>query len=327
MVTKPTFIEELSSKLKTEKNLSDSTIKAYIRNLVKLNNDEPFKSFTFLNDINKTQKQLEEYKENTKRNYLISIVSVLSLFKNVLKTRRLHDKYYNLMMSKNEQLKKDVNPQDLTETQEKNWIPWEKILEIHKSLFEKVDEFMNKTNKLSENQYNLLLSFLVLSLYVYIPPRRNKDWMLCDVIKKNTPELSKDRNYLDLTDKTFIFNVYKTSKKYNTQVIKIPDELMYIINHYLQYHPLYTKKLPNPIPFLVYFNKTALDKVNSITRLLNKVFHKAIGSSMIRHIFLTQKYGDIVDEQKEDAYKMAHSEAQQKDYIKKPKKDRIIVQL
>jgi len=322
-VVKLNFVNELANKLRTEKNLSDSSIKAYMRNLMKLNKDEPFKNFSFLNDIDVIQRRLSEYKENTKRNYLISIVSVLSLFKTP-KNKKLHDKYYDLMMAKNEQLKKEVNPEDLTDTQEKNWVPWSQVLEKHKALGNQLLEFLGKTNKLSENQYNVLLSFTILSLYVYLPPRRNKDWMICDVVKKNNQDLPKDRNYLDLSNQSFVFNSYKTSKKYNTQVIKIPDNLMLIINHYLEFHPLYSKKLSKPIPFLVYFNKSPLDKVNSITRILNKIFGKAIGSSMLRHIFLTQKYGGVVEEQKKDAYEMAHSEAQQKDYIKKPKTNIVV---
>jgi len=37
---------------------------------------------------------------------------------------------------------------------------------------------------------------------------------------------------------------------------------------------------------------------------------------MLRHIFLSNKYGDIIEEQKKDADAMGHSVEQQKDYIK-----------
>jgi integrase len=77
--------------------------------------------------------------------------------------------------------------------------------------------------------------------------------------------------------------------------------------------------------FLIYQDGKPLDKVNSITRILNKIFDKAIGSSMLRHIFLTDKYGKTLDDQKKDAKDMAHSSSMQKDYIKKPKS--IVVQL
>jgi hypothetical protein len=93
---------------------------------------------------------------------------------------------------------------------------------------------------------------------------------------------------------------------------------------YFNYHPMVTmtKKIPKvkeATYFLTHRDNSPLDKVNSITRILNKVFDKAIGSSMLRHIYLTGKYGEVVKNQAQDALDMAHSEGMQKDYIKKPK--------
>jgi hypothetical protein len=59
-----------------------------------------------------------------------------------------------------------------------------------------------------------------------------------------------------------------------------------------------------------------LDKINSITRILNKVIGKGVGSSMLRHSYLSNKYGDKLKEQADDAKAMSHSLGQQKDYIK-----------
>lgn len=57
--------------------------------------------------------------------------------------------------------------------------------------------------------------------------------------------------------------------------------------------------------------------VNSITRILNKVFGKKVGSSMLRHIYLSSKYGNVSKEMKEDAKIMGHStEVQKNTYIK-----------
>jgi hypothetical protein len=46
------------------------------------------------------------------------------------------------------------------------------------------------------------------------------------------------------------------------------------------------------------------------------VFGKKVGSSMIRHIFLTDKYKDTLEEMKKDSEAMGHSVAQQKDYVR-----------
>ena len=69
------------------------------------------------------------------------------------------------------------------------------------------------------------------------------------------------------------------------------------------------------VPFLVYYNKKHIPD-NGITRILNKIFNKKIGSSMLRHIYLSGKYGNVLEEQKEDAKMMGHNVMTQKDYIK-----------
>jgi hypothetical protein len=56
--------------------------------------------------------------------------------------------------------------------------------------------------------------------------------------------------------------------------------------------------------------------VNAITRVLNKVFGKKVGSSLLRHIYLSSKYGDTLAEMKKDSAAMGHSLEVQKTYIK-----------
>ena len=57
----------------------------------------------------------------------------------------------------------------------------------------------------------------------------------------------------------------------------------------------------------MYYDGSEFDKVNCITRILNKIFNMKIGSSMLRHIYDTSKYGDVMQEMKEDAKNMSHS--------------------
>jgi len=66
---------------------------------------------------------------------------------------------------------------------------------------------------------------------------------------------------------------------------------------------------------LVNNDGSSLPSVNSMTRLLNRALGKNIGSSMLRHIYLTSKYKDVKNEMKDDAKDMAHSVSQQKDYV------------
>jgi hypothetical protein len=125
----------------------------------------------------------------------------------------------------------------------------------------------------------------------------------------------KTKNYLDTKKRQFIFNVYKTAKKDGQLIVNIPDELFNIIKIYLKHHPMKLEMKNDNVPFLMYFNKKPV-KDNGITRILNKIFDKKIGSSMLRHIYLSSKYGDILEEQKNDAKMMSHGSLTQKDYIK-----------
>ena len=78
---------------------------------------------------------------------------------------------------------------------------------------------------------------MLLALYIYVPPRRNKDYQFMNVVKKYNDSLDDDINYLSYEDNRFIFNVYKTSKKYGKQIIEINPDLKACIDIYLKFHP------------------------------------------------------------------------------------------
>lgn len=310
------FIETLKSKM-TEKGLSPSSITLYIRNLQKLNDDLPFKNFKFLENTDNIVKKLENYKPNTQRGYFISIVSGLNTMKDNKKIGKMADAYYNLMISKNKEIK--AKPQgEMTEEQKENWVKWDSVEEKINELKEKVDKFVSN-KMINETQYNILLSYMVLALYYYAKPRRNQDYMKMNIIMKFNEKLPDDKNYLDYSDNKFIFNVYKTAKKEGRQEINFNEELLNVINMYLKHHPIIKGKIKKTTnePFLVYFNSTPFNSVNSITRILNKTFGKHIGSSMLRHSRQSSKYGEIIKEMAEDAKDMGHTlQTQIQDYIK-----------
>jgi hypothetical protein len=312
------FVNKLVTNLKEKRELSDVSISTYLRNLKKLNNDQPIKDFKFLKDTKKVLDKLKDYKENTKRNYLISIVGALSVSTKPTE-KKLHKVYHDLMINKAVEIKENTNANEMTEKQEKNWISWEQVLKRYDELTKEVKSFVNNKS-LTENQYNTMLYWVILSLYTKHKVKRNKDYQLLYIVKQYIPELEKDKNYYDVINKEMIFNNYKTAKTYGQMKEKVSPELVDILNVYLKHHPLYNTKIEKPIPLLVHKDGSPLDKVNSMTRILNKIFDKNIGSSMLRHIILTDKYGKMVEEQKKDAIGMGHSVETQKEYIKKPTK-------
>lgn len=294
----------------TEKGLAPSSIKLYVRNLEKLC-DAPLKNLTFLKDVEKTTEKLQKYKENTKRGFLISIVSALSLDK---KHKKLYDTYYKLMMDKNKELKAVEASGQKTETQQKNWITWDEVGTKMKDLEDKVNTFGKEINA---HQYDILLQEIILALYYYKAPRRN-EYQKMNLVKTVTGQ-PDTLNYLDYDKKQFVFNVFKTARKEGQVKEDIPPELFAIIQKYLKYHPLVKGKITKAtnVPLLVYHDGKPLSQINAITRVLNKIFGKAVGSSMLRSIYLTSKYGNIKEEMQEDSKAMSHSvQTQQNNYVK-----------
>ena len=288
----------------------------------KLNDDLPLKNLKFLENIDNVVAKLKDYKANTIRGYFISIVATLGCLKEESKKfKKLYDSYYKLMIDKAKEIKEKPT-EEMTDAQKDNWMKWDEVKAKFDDLKTKVDGFINN-KEINEHQYNILLGYVVLALYFYNPPRRNKDYQMMNLVKNYSDVLPTDDNYLSLDDNEFIFNVFKTSKKEGQVKIKFNDDMKNVINQYLKFHPLVKgKKLAKTsnIPFLVYFDGKEFDKVNSITRILNKIFDKKVGSSMLRHIFLSDKYGDTLKEQQKDAKMMGHTVETQKEYIKDGKK-------
>ena len=306
--------KELEHRLK-EKQLSDSTIKLYLRNLEKLNGG-PLKDLKFLKDVEAVDESLKEYKPNTRRGYYISICSVLSGDVGTKPKKALYDKWFEKLIALNKQLKGDEAKNEKSETQKENWMEWKDVEEKREELGRAVQSLKKP---LTVSQYETLLSWVLVSFYTLIPPRRN-EYNSLQLVKSGATDLPTDKNYVEMDGKRLVLNKFKTAKKEGQVVIDIPEQLMSVIDTYLSFHPLLKGKKvlkSTNVPFFVYHDGEPLNKVNSITRILNKVFHKRIGSSMLRHIYLSGKYGDQLQEMKDDAKMMSHSLSQQKDYIKK----------
>ena len=314
------FVNNIIDKLRQVKKISDSSINVYIGNLKKLNGGKPFGDFSFLENVQSVLEKISKYKDTTKKNYLVSIVSVLSLFPEVPLLKSLHDKYYSLMLNKKEELEK-ADTGEMSEKQAENWINWDEVKAKYDELKKEVDGFYKKKT-ITDDQYGILLAYAILSLYVLVPPRRNKDYQLMNVVDVFSSDLDKNYNYYNLAGKRFVFNNYKTAKKYGRFDFSVPAALQKALAKYLKHR---ASRLPvddsDNKPLLLKADGTGLSRSNDITKLLNKVFGKSIGSSMLRHIFISDKYGDLFKATKDDSEAMAHSLDEQRKYNRVPRSD------
>lgn len=294
-------------------DISPSSRKLYTFNLTKLNKGKPIKNLNYLASPTILD-NLNGMKPNTRRTYLIAIVSALK-GRPEAKYKKLYTKYYEELMKLNGELKTNTTKSD---TQKDNWLEQDDIMAKWDELKGIVDEIGTR-RKITPDEYNRLLQLVVLSLYCLQAPRRNKDYIDMMVVKK-TPEES-DENYLNIVDWEWVFNNYKTQKKYQQKRLPVPDNLREIIKVYLSHHPSSAeikKRNPHPVPFLVRQDGKPLQTSTDMTRMLNKIFKGKIGSSMLRNIFLTSKYGDAQKELAADTDAMGtSSETAMNNYIKR----------
>lgn len=296
-----------------DKNITESSKKLYCSNLKRLNGGQEVKDFKFLSNSEKIAEIIKDSKPNTQRNYYIVICSVLGeLKKTNKKYEKLYATYYKILTQLNVSLKDQTTK---TEAENANWISQEAIQDKLNSKMEILKE-INKKRKLSKEQFNKLLDLIILGLYTLQPPRRNIDYLNMFIITNpyNAEEHGSAKNYLDLVNKTFVLNNYKTAGTYKTQIIPINDELFNIIKLYIKFRGL---KESN-IPFLVDYEENPIMESNALTAKLNNIFdgHK-IGSAMLRKMYLTNKYSDVMNEMKEDASAMGTSVGvAQTNYIK-----------
>jgi len=308
------FMNSVYDKLKTEKDLTDSTALKYIRNLVTLNNRQLFKNLAFLKKHEKINDLLKVYAPTTRKTLLGTIVSVLRMYKTKTGYKKCFNYWEGQMQESISEFKKQPKNK-LTDAKMKNWIDWKDVVDIQKSLNKKIADIRIKT--ITAKEYNDVLSSFILTLYTAFPPRRNIDYMDMSVMKRWKKNMPDDKNYLDLDGEQFIFNKYKTFKKHGQQIISFEDNdaFKHILKILLKVHPL-VKGRWKDVPMLVNSQGNKFTANNSITRLLNRIFGgKKVGSTMLRHSYLSHKYGDNLAERKADAKAMGHDVNTAQNYI------------
>jgi integrase len=295
--------------LKDSRGIADVTASQYIRTLYNLNSNRSFNNLAWLKNVESVQMRLSEYAESTQKTMLSTIVSALSLFNQKSSYKKIFAFWYNRMMEKSTEAK-NIDSSIKTPKQEENWLSWNVILAHEKRLAEDSDKIV-KQGILSIADWNTLLSYMLLSLYTKFAPRRNQDYQFMKIVKSEKQATNLDFNYYVLDKHEFIFNKYKTAKAHGEQRFDVPDDLVKVIELYLKKHPGVSK---SPYFFLVNHDDTPLPSVNSITRILNRIFGKNVGTTMLRHIYLSSKYD--VEEMNKDSEQMGHTSGMQREYMK-----------
>lgn len=274
------------------KPLSEGSIKTYTSKLKKLNDDTPITDLRFLKDTTAILKKIEEVKNpNTRRSYLIALVSVL---KDNKKYAKEYDIYHKNMMDINGVLNKESFKSE--KTKEKHIKV--NMNELHKNYDElkQVITEIGKKRKVTEEQYERLRQLMIQSLYLLIAPRRLLDYTLMLVEK---PTEDKKFNYY--YDGKFYFNNYKTKGAYKQQIIDVPTDLQDIIK-------IWTKFKKEGNNYLIVKKSGEQYTPSELTNDMKLIFNNpSMGVSVLRGEYLKNKYGALMKDLKEDTANMATS--------------------
>jgi len=294
-------------------NLTLSSIKTYMSIINKTARDISNK-LEKPDDIIEHHKEILEslmtYKPNIRKTKLSAFIVVLDQKDDTPDdVKEIIDNYRKQLFADADDVDKDEKKQKLTESQEKNYITWDEVLKIYENLRTEAEPLF-KLENLNKKQYNKLQEFVLLSLYVLTPPRRSLDYAQ---FKIKSIDESTD-NYMTVKGRkkegTLVFNAYKNSKRLGKQEVKISNALRNIIQKWM---------LKNPNEYLITTNTGNRIEQPRVNLMLNNIFNKNIGSSLLRHIYLTHKYGDVeLGEMEKTTHEMGNSEIERTlKYVKK----------
>jgi hypothetical protein len=312
----------LSKKIDDSRNIKPNSLRAYMISLKKIH--EKLDTDAEFDDIDKwlVGKNVErvinllgEMKITTRKNYLASVIVALTTDKDKYEAPlKEYREYLDIIV---EEYTTQMKTQKKSKTQQENWASMDELKEIvagYKKEIRKLD-LVNKETW-SNKEYNLYQMFLVGLLYTELPPVRLDYSNMYVIYEKDYKKLKeKDKNYLVLVSrnkKYFSLGSYKTEDKYGVHIIEIPSIINTVINKFLQHN--------DSGYFLTNTQRNVLSD-NALTKFLNKVFAatgKKISSTMIRHMYLSEKYDARNGEMEADSKAMMHSVGtQQNVYVKK----------
>jgi len=302
-------MEIIIKTLKEKKpSISPSSLKTYSSTLNAFYyKNHPAKSpmnIDWFNNQEKIINLLKDYNINSRKTMYSAIIAMIDK----------SDLYKKAMMADITTKNNENISQLKSKTQEENWIEYPEIIKkVDLEIKKNKALLISRSGDLSAKEMERLTLLMILCLTTgkFIPPRRNMDWNLMKY--KNYDE--KTDNYVDIDihehKYDFVFNKYKTDKTYHEQRIAIPLGLQPIMIDYIKHldEGDYLLSKRNGSPFAQ----------NDIGKLLSEFFGKKIGTSMLRHIYLSNLYKDIpaLSQMQKVATEMGHSTNMALEYIKK----------
>ena len=265
-------------------NISSSSIDTYLSN-IRSTGRQTNLTFNSIKDITDNAKtileSMKDLKTHTRKTKLASFVVALDgkdQSKTVKDTLALFREKMNIDLDTIKE--KDTN-QELTDTQKNNFVPWNDVLKLFKEIEIEAQPLL-KLKSLTYKNLQKLTDYILLGLYTQIPPRRALDYTAFKI--RNIDEATD--NFLKIKKHSYklVFNRYKNSARLGPQVIDLPSSFGKVLKKFADKNPydhLIVNKLGKPV------------LQSHVTKILNRLFDKHTSVSLLRHSFLTEKFGNV----------------------------------
>lgn len=281
-------------------NAKESTIKAYVASLSKLkrmlgdNDYEPDLVFPLLEKLHYT----------SRRNILNSVIVYLQAI------GKPTDEIVPFLTKRDEYNKRYANEQlsgKISEKQQPNFVSLDDLKEMVKRIEVDVRQIKKdaKTKPITASQKNLLSAYTLFVSYMSMPLRN--DLASMKIITKRgfnkIPSEEKSKNNYLLMGKnqlSFVLNNYKTAGKYGEKILPLPKPVERKMRSYMK-----LMDLPRTNDILFDFNSNSMTQL--LIRTSEKYIKKRIGTTMLRKIYLSDKFSDTKKEKEKDANIMGHS--------------------
>ena len=289
---------------KERPNLKDISIKQYIKSLNKLKDLFESDNYEFLKEPNEVMEKLSNLHFTTIRNTLNAVIVYLMAVdgdKDIIKT------YTEKRDELNTQYVEEQEKGIISDKQAKNFATKE---ELNKMIEEMETQLkpIRKKEELSKKEKALLQVYTIFNIYMKMPMRNDIAGMIAlkqGAFNKLPKEERDSNNYLVINKNNlyFILNNYKTKGTYNELKLDIEDKgLKKILFYFLKRNGegvLFKSQVGTPLTS------------NALTQLLTKIskryMGKSVSTTMLRKIYLSDKYSDVKDEMKKDSKMMGHS--------------------
>lgn len=289
----------MSVKLQIEQKrpkITASSLKAYLNTLSSLKQSlqmsSKLENTKFLENFSKIMKKIDESdKITTQKNKLTAIIVALDSDKNP--DTKLIKNYQDELKIRNEKYNEFLKKQEKTETQERNWISYQDILNVINDLTSKVKTFKNK-DKINKSDFNILQNLVLVRTFIEYPIRNNfanmkvvsqKDYDdISDEVKNDNNYLVKDtvkgkNNYI------FKLNNFKNVKKIGRKSLSVMPKIGKLLDLWFKF---------NTSGYFI-VGKNDINKpvsTNQITKYFNSIFleyfpDKSVSSSILRHIIIS----------------------------------------